>query len=527
MIAKDDEIRNSYRVRKEKMNNKKLLLKWITVLFALTLIIVPITVSPAQANRGVNGLSQDSSFEEIDAYIEKQLDGLNIPGASLVIVEGDQIVHSKGFGVTGPGGKTPTPQTPFFIGSLTKSFTALVIMQLVEAGKVELDAPIQRYLPWFTLADPQAASQITVRHLLNQTSGISQIPGMITMSDFDDTPGAAERQARALATIELTRPVGSTFEYSNINYNLLGLVIEAASGESYADYVQKHIYAPLDMRHSYTSKTAAQQDGLAVGHQQWFGFPVAVPDLPVPVGSLPSGQLISSAEDIGHYLIAQLNQGEYDGDQIVSPEGIALMHRPAAPIDLAGKDMGDYGMGWFNIELSEEPIVFHDGEVPDFFGYMALIPEQNLAMALLINTNEQAYNYAMWALSENVVRQLAGKSPESNAWGVLPWVMRGFLLLPILQIVGIAATLRKAKHWQFEPTRRPGPVRMWLLHILLPGILDLVSVAVATAILVSGMLKFIMLFMGDITSVLLISGAIALVWLIVRTRLILGTLKVS
>jgi CubicO group peptidase (beta-lactamase class C family) len=110
------------------------------------------------------------SYADIDAYVESQMRRLHIPGASLAIVEGDRIVYLRGFGRARPAGEIPTPQTPFFIGSLTKSITALAVMQLVEAGKIELDAPVQRYLPWFRVADPQASAQMTVRHLLNQTS---------------------------------------------------------------------------------------------------------------------------------------------------------------------------------------------------------------------------------------------------------------------------------------------------------------------------------------------------------------------
>ena len=510
---------------KKNTDIKRMFLKWSAVFLTLVLILDLVAANQVQANSGSNGLSQDYTFEEIDVYLEKQLGLLNIPGASLVIIEGDEIVHIKGFGVTGSSEKAPTPQTPYFIGSLTKSFTALAIMQLVEADKVELDAPIQRYLPWFSLANPQAAAQITVRHLLNQTSGLPGTSGMIALSNFDNSQGAAEQQARALATLELTRQVGSTWEYSNLNYNLLGLVIETASGESYADYIQKHIYAPLDMLHSHTSKAAAQQDNLAVGHQQWFGFPIAVPNLAVPIGSLASGQLISSVEDIGHYLIAQLNEGEYAGVQILSPEGIAQMHQPAADISVAGMGMGNYGMGWFSKEFSQGQLVFHYGEVPDYFAYMACLPEQNRAMVLLVNTNEQMFNYALWATSEAAALMLAGIPPRPNAWGILPWVVRGFLFLPVLQIIDILATLRKIKRWGMNPTNHPSSDRMWLLHILLPIILNLILIAIAVAILASGMFKFIMLFMGDLTSVLLVSSGIALVGIFVRTPLILRTFR--
>ena len=106
-------------------------------------------------------ITNTDSYDAIDAYIERQMRRFNIPGASLAIVEGDQMVHWRGFGKAYLNGDAPTPQTPFFIGSLTKSFTAMAVMQLAEAGKVELDAPIQRYLPWFRVADPQASAQMS------------------------------------------------------------------------------------------------------------------------------------------------------------------------------------------------------------------------------------------------------------------------------------------------------------------------------------------------------------------------------
>ena len=271
--------------------------------------------------------SQSGAFEEIDAHIERQMERLNMPGVALAIVEGDKVVYLRGFGRARPGGEEPTPQTPFIIGSLTKSFTALAVMQLVEEGKIDLDAPVQHYLPWFRVADPWASAQITVRHLLNQTSGLPTLSGEIQLADLDDRPDASERQARALSTLELTRPVGSAFEYSNANYSLLGLIVEAASGESYADYVQNHIFAPLKMTHSYTSQDEAKQNGLAVGHQYWFVLPFATPNMPIPHGSLPAAVLISTSEDMARYLIAHLNEGRYGDVQILSGSGVEELHR--------------------------------------------------------------------------------------------------------------------------------------------------------------------------------------------------------
>ncbi len=198
---------------------------------------------------------------------------------------------------------------------------------------------------------------MTVRHLLNQTSGLPMLHSEITLADFDNRPDATERLVRALSTLKLTRPVGAKFEYSNTNFNVLGLIVEAASGESYSTYVQQHIFDPLEMRHSYTTKVAAQQDNLAMGYRYWFGHPLPAPDLSIPSGSLPSGQLIASAEDMAHYLIAQLNGGRYDGAQILSEAGIAEMHHGVAEWREMGMLVGYYGMGWVSQEIGGSRIV--------------------------------------------------------------------------------------------------------------------------------------------------------------------------
>lgn len=201
--------------------------------------------------------------------------------------------------------------------------------------------PVQRYLPWFRVADLQASAQITVRHLLNHTSRLPMRRGLADLGNLDHRPGATERQVRALSTVKLNQPSGSTFEYKNTNYNVLGLIIESASGESYSDYIQKHICNPLlDMSHSYSSKADAQMNGLTTGNRYWFGHPFPAPNLTTPLGSLPSGQLISSAEDMAHYLIANLNGGNYCGTQILSAAGIAELHRSVAEIREMGLALG-------------------------------------------------------------------------------------------------------------------------------------------------------------------------------------------
>ncbi len=162
-------------------------------------------------------------------------------------------------------------------------------MQLVEAGKIKLDEPVQTYLPWFRVADADASKTITVRQLLNMNSGIPQSIGQEQIANFDLSDSAIENNVRALANVDLIAAPGERYEYSNANYVTLGMIIQAVSGQSYEDYIAEHIFKPLDMQNSFTSKSEAQKNGLVVGYQNWFGIPIASPNLPFSRGSLPAG----------------------------------------------------------------------------------------------------------------------------------------------------------------------------------------------------------------------------------------------
>lgn len=477
---------------------------------------------PASVKPVANG----GPYDEIDAYIKEQLHCLKIPGASLAIVEDDRIVHLRGFGKARPGGGAPTPQTPFFIGSLTKSFTALALMQLVEAGKVELDGPVQRSLPWFRVADPAASSQMTVRHLLNQTSSLPLLPSEAALADFDNRPDATERQVRALYTLKITRPVGSKFEYCNTNYNVLGLIVEAASGESYADYIQNHIFSPLGMNHSYVSKDVAQKNDLAMGHRYWFGHPFPAANLPIPPASLPSGQLISSAEDMAHYLIAQLNGGRFGEAQILSPTGIDEMHRPAAEWREMGFLIGYYGMGWISQGTGAGRIVSHGGIVPDFGAFMALVPEQKKGIVLFFNANHAMMKMTLDEVGMGAAQRLAGEMPTPHRLGTALWVMRGMLLIPILQVIGVASTMRQLRRWRLEPERRPSHERNWNRYILLPLVPNLL-VASSLIPMLGKMRGWLSLFMPDFSWIAMICGSLSLVWSFLRTGLILRAMQGS
>lgn len=472
-----------------------------------------------------NEAASKASFERLDRYIVQQMRRLRIPGLAVAVVEKDRIVHMRGFGRAEEGGPPPSPQTSFILGSVTKSFTSLAIMQLVEAGKVGLDDPVRRYLPWFGVADAEAGGRMTVRHLLNQTSGLPQSAGLRPMTDYDGRLDACERQARGVAALKTTRPAGSAFEYSNMNYNLLGLIVQAASGEPYEEYIERHIFSPLAMGHSYTSRRAAKENGMASGNRYWFGFPVAAPDMPFPRASLPSGFLISSPEDMAHYLMAQLNGGRYGAARILSPPGIDELHRPAVRAEINGISMGQYAMGWFVRENGPTRIVWHSGLVPDFFSYAALLPEKNRGIVVLANVDHEMMNLALAEVAMGTTTWLATGHFAPIRLGFLPWVFRGLLLIPLLQIASAGAGLRIFRLWRQGRKSRPTRWRKWA-RILLPLAVNLLVAFVLLGVLLGqGTLALRLLSMPDFAWTALVCGSFSLVWGVVRTVLAVRALK--
>ncbi len=398
-------------------------IKFQVIMFILVLVggTVMMTVRPSDKAYADPALTAPDTAK-IDAFVKSMMDRLDIPGVAVGIVKGDQPVYMQGYGVAGSDQRPVTPQTPFILGSISKSFTALAIMQLVQQGKIELDDPVRRYLPQFELADKEASGQITVRQLLNQTSGLSTHDGRRAFAN--NTP-TIDRLIEDLKNISLTEPVGSKFQYSNFNYDILGGIIKAVTGMSYADYIQKHVYDPLEMKNSFTSKTEAKKKGMASGHQSVFGFMMPT-ELPYNPSMLASGFLISTAEDMSNYLIAQINKGRFEGSVVASADSIAQMHKPAVP-DPSG---GYYGMGW---QISDGA-VWHNGAVQNFASDMLL--DGDTGIVVLINAHDYFVRGSKFGMIVSGIRDiLHHKEPSlEGADGVIRTNM-------IIDLAGVAAII--------------------------------------------------------------------------------------
>jgi len=312
--------------------------------------------------------------DAIDAYVAEKMRSARIPGVSVAIVEGDRVVYLKGFGRADASRRPVTPQTPFLIGSVTKSMTALAMLQLVDQHEVDLDAPVQRYIPWFRTADSSASARITVRHLITMTSGLPLSYETQRWTANDDR--ALERLVRHLAATELTGPPGRSVGYSNANYETLGLIVQLVSAVPYEEYMQQHVFAPLGMRNTFTSQDAAQRHGMASGHRWWFGIPVAA-TFPYNRSELPAGFVIASAEDMSHYMIAEINDGRFGSASVLSPRGMVLRHTPPPP--------KKYGFGWEFTRSNGRVLINHDGGTSNFQSSLFIDPGARVGVFVAAN----------------------------------------------------------------------------------------------------------------------------------------------
>jgi CubicO group peptidase (beta-lactamase class C family) len=433
--------------------------RFMAILSFFAALVVSCAATNAQTALPTN------QIEKIDRYVATRVAEQRIPGAALAIVAQDHITRVTGFGVADPSGRPVTAETPFILGSLSKSFTALAVMQLVEKGQINLDAKVREYIPWFTLAD-DSSREITVRQLLNQASGLSVETSEKFAASSDVSDSALENRVRSLRTEHLDRAVGSNFEYSGTNYAVLGLLVQIVSNQSYEKYIQEHIFTPLEMEHTYSSQVEAEKNGLASGYLYWFFFPHAT-ELPFNRGSLPQGYIISTAHDMSHYLIAQLNGGRYGDVQILSAAGIREMHRPAIATWKRGTS---YAMGWEIGPVAGIPAIWHEGSIFNYHANMVLIPGNGSGFILLENIYSGPDEGRLNQIADGVALLLTGKDPPPIASTARLKLAYGILLLIFfVQVWIIVHVVRRLTSRHARPSVRPTVwgVSMLVLAILL------------------------------------------------------------
>ena len=358
----------------------------------------------------------------LNQYLEQLYKSHVIPGFSVVVVEGDKVAFKKGYGLEYIDGNQPmTSFTSTGVGSLAKSFTSFAMMQLVEKGKISLDDRVVTHIPWFRTANKELSDQITIRMLLNNTSGL-RAP-MVRNRDISDN--AVENLVKSLESVYLTTNPGIRYEYSNDGFALAGLLISEVSGMPYERYLEEFVFKPLEMKH--TTNNPNEFDALNVLYGHHLGI-----DMGIPVHGeeaflreyVAAGSLLrSSAGDLANYLITLLNDGKFKGKQIISPESVEKMWNPYSSFPGISEEEGGeglpfhYGLGWFSGEIDGKKYIFHGGNRRTMSSMTFLFPEEKIGVSLLANIDltfidKYSYSNAITILN-NIVRLLLDE-PISN-----------------------------------------------------------------------------------------------------------------
>ena len=333
----------------------------------------------------------------VDNYVQQQLLAQSIPGVALVVRQNGKVVYAKGYGYANLEQALPaTTDQRFQIGSITKQFVAAAVMLLVEDGKMALDDPISKYLGTV----PPEWAPITVRQVLTHTSGL---PQDISSADYDATnQHGAYTSDQMLAVLETYKPQtvpGASYAYSNVGYELMGIIVEKASGMFFGDLLQRRIFTPLGMSSArvigFDSSNATatgyvMQNGqrapllmssVSAGGQSWY--------------RTGAGGIEMSASDLAKW------DASLSTEQILKKSSLDQIWTPGALVQVGEGYTIHYGLGWFLSDYNGHPKVYHSGGMPSFTTDFLHYTNDKLSVIVLTNLGTN------WADSETISRTIA------------------------------------------------------------------------------------------------------------------------
>ena len=436
-------------------------------------------------------LQDDDIFERIDDYLRSCAENAHIPALTATIADSDEILFANNYG------KCESCDTPFVLGSVSKSFTAVCIMRLAEQGKIRLNDNISVYLK-----DAADGDHITVNQLLNHTSGLGE--------------------HQTLENCHIVNEQG-VHCYANVNYSLLGKIIEQVTGSTFEEYLTANIIDPLGLANTAASQEKSIANGLIDGHTDYWGFSVkSSPKYPVSDNAwitVPAGYMSSSANDLARYLQMYLRGGE----GIISQRSIDNMfYEDTVFVD------GDvpywYGYGWATVkEPLPEPVLRHSGLVETGTSCVFIIPGKHLAVAVTANVNDYfVTNEMMDSLGWGVILMLLGEEP--NIISPDTYIL-DHLKIDLIMIIVFAAALipmffiPKYKKRISQKHYISAVVRALIVNILLPVFILLivplffqtplwVAKAFVPDVFITIVVSSSLLFMGGIVKAILFIGDI-------------------
>ncbi len=323
------------------------------------------------------------NFYQLEQQIEEQMKRCSVPGLALAVVQNQEVIYARGFGVTSveDGGVKVTPSTVFRIGSITKPLTGTAVMQLVEAGLLDLDKPIKEYIDWFTLSEPGFSDSLTLRMLMSHTAGLAADAKHFGSRDPDGLEAYVREE---IPRYPLIAPPGKLHSYSNPGISLVGYIAEVVSGKRFTELMQHLVFEPLEMRRTTFDPTVAMTYSLAQSHNLNSDGTLSVEHrFADNVAHYPAGFAMSTVLDLANFAMMQMNQGRFRDKQILSLQSVIEMHSVQA--DCYTTTGTGYGLTFMTESYKGIRQVGHDGGISNFASILAMAPDTGVAVVMLFN----------------------------------------------------------------------------------------------------------------------------------------------
>lgn len=393
------------------INLKQLSRLLSALILAFSVVVTPLArpvlgqqTAPAKAPVA-STQTYSEALAAIETGIESRRKELGIPGASLVIVKDDKIIYMKGLGLKDIDRKLPvTPDTLFAIGSSSKAFTAMAAVISADEGRLSLDDSPKKFLPYFTLRDPEAAAKITIRDLLAHRSGLNRtelamVTGKLNREELIKVAGQAKP----------TTKLGEKFQYQNVMYAAAGEAVARAQNSTWDRVIETKLFKPLGMKASDTTAAEMQKSrDFSYGYDYNATTKVTrlLPQREIAAAA-PAGAINSNARDMAQWVRFMLAGGVIDGKRVVSEKG--FNETITKQMNVSGSV--DYGLGWFLRQWNGHKVVEHGGNIDGFNAQVALMPDQKLGFVLLTNVTGSPFG----AFAMNTIwKHLVGE-PKSDA----------------------------------------------------------------------------------------------------------------
>jgi len=360
-------------------------------------------------------------LQGFDAYVEQTLKDWNTPGVGVGIVVNDKLVFAKGYGYRDYEKKLPfTTKTMQPIASNSKLFTAIAAGMLVEEGKLTWDKPVRESVPEIQFYNDELNSNVTLRDMLSHRTGVTRHDLIWFKSPF-----TRKELFERLKYLEPQQPMRTTFLYNNLMFAAVGQIIEIKSGKKWEDFVRDRIFSPLDMSTScYTIADMLKQPDYGVPfREKRDSFELyKIPYYEDTEGVAPAGAIISNIDELSHWLIALMNEGKYNGKQVLPASVLKATLQPALALPNAGGEAlgywelinSAYGMGRWTASYRGKLLTYHGGDLPGFHSQVSFMPNDKIGVIVFVISDHSAPLYNI--ISYNVYERLLGM--DQTSWSL-------------------------------------------------------------------------------------------------------------